>query len=84
VSSQGKAEVAVIWSNTAFNIYMGDALAQEPEASRDRDVMLAETSHDWDVMLATARDHAIEDAAACEAAIEARRSGSLVARGARG
>jgi hypothetical protein len=30
------------------------------------------------------RDHAIQDAAACEAAIEARRSGSLSARPARG
>jgi hypothetical protein len=75
----------MIWSNTAFNIYMGDALAQEPEASGDRDVMLAEVSRDRDLMLANAaRDRAIEDAAACDAAIEARRSGSLVTRGARG
>jgi len=80
----------VIWSNTAFNIYMGDALAQEPEAGRDLDVlrtdtMLAEATRKRDVMLANAvRDRAIADAAACEAAIEARRSGSLVARGARG
>jgi len=80
----------VIWTNTAFNIYMGDALAQEPEAGRDPDVlhadtMLAEAARDRDVMFANARrDRAIADAAACEAAIEARRSGSLVARGARG
>ncbi len=75
----------MIWSNTAFNIYMGDALAQEPDAAPDRDVMLAEASHDRDVMLANAaRDRAIADAVACEEAIEARRSGSLVARGARG
>jgi hypothetical protein len=75
----------VIWSNTAFNIYMGDALAQEPEASGDRDVMLTEASRDRDVMIANAaRDRAIEDAAACDAAIEARRNGALVTRGARG
>jgi hypothetical protein len=75
----------VIWSNTAFNIWMGDALAQTPEGARSRDVMITETSVDRDVLLANAaRDRAIEEAAACEAAIEARRSGSLVARGARG
>jgi len=75
----------VIWSNTAFNIYMGDALAQEPEASRDRDVMLAEAPHDGDATLAEAtRIRAIQDVAACDTAIEARRSGSLVTRGARG
>jgi hypothetical protein len=44
------------------------------EASRDRDVMV----------IIAARDRAIEDAAACEAAIEARRGGALVSRGARG
>jgi hypothetical protein len=75
----------VIWSNTAFNIWMGDAMAQAPEGARARDVMVTEASVDRDVMLANAaRDRAIEEAAACEAAIEARRSGSLVARGARG
>jgi hypothetical protein len=75
----------VIWSNTAFNIYMGDAMAQEPEASRDRDVVLAEAPRDRDVMLASAvRDSAIENAGTCDAAVEARRSGSFVARGARG
>ncbi|HEY4227672.1 MAG TPA: hypothetical protein VGM49_04985, partial [Candidatus Limnocylindrales bacterium] len=70
----------MIWSNTAFGIYMGDALAQEPEAGRDLDVMhadtmVAEAARNRDVMLANAmRDSAIADAAACEAAIEARRS----------
>lgn len=75
----------MIWTHTAFNIYMGDALAQEPEGAGDRDVMLAEASRDRDVMVANAaRDRAIADAAACEEAIEARRSGALVTRGARG
>ncbi|HEY4227310.1 MAG TPA: hypothetical protein VGM49_03155 [Candidatus Limnocylindrales bacterium] len=32
----------MIWSNTAFGIYMGDAMAQQPEAARDRDVMHAD------------------------------------------
>jgi hypothetical protein len=88
---KGKGRVAtVIWSNTAFNIYMGDALAQEPEASSDPEVMHADVLHaeatlDRDVMLAAAaHSSALEDAAACEAAIEARRGGALVTRGARG
>ncbi|HYK95497.1 MAG TPA: hypothetical protein VE011_06515 [Candidatus Dormibacteraeota bacterium] len=80
----------MIWSNTAFNIFMGDALAQEPEASRDPEVMHADvvltgTSRNRDVMLANAaHDRAIADGLSCEEAIAARRSGSLVARGARG
>lgn len=75
----------MIWSNTAFNIYMGEALAQEPEASRDPEIMHPEAPVARDVMLANAaRDRAIADAAACEDAIAARRSGSLVPRGARG
>jgi hypothetical protein len=77
--------VTVIWSNAAFKIYMGDALAQEPEAFGDRDVMLAEASLDRDVMIANAaRDSAIEDAAACEEAIAARRGRAQVTDSARG
>lgn len=80
----------MIWSNAAFNMYMGDAMAQEPEGARDRDVMFAgdtqvEASRSRDVMHANAtRERLIEAAAACEAAVEARRSRGLVARGARG
>ena len=56
-----------MWTDKAFGIYMGDVMAHEPDASTDRDVLFA----------AAARTRSVEDAAACEAAIEARRSGSL-------
>jgi hypothetical protein len=47
--------------------------------------MLAEAPHDGDATHAEAtRIRAIQDVAACDTAIEARRSGSLVTRGARG
>jgi hypothetical protein len=57
----------MMWTDKAFRIYMGDVMAHEPEVARDRDAMFA----------VAVRDLAIEDAAACEAAIAARRSGSF-------
>ena len=57
----------MMWTDKAFGIFMGDVMAQEPEVSRDRDAMYANAE----------RDRSLEDAAACEAAIEARRAGSF-------
>ena len=62
-----KGRCVMMWTDKAFGIYMGDVMAHEPDASHDRDVMFA----------AALRDRSFEDAAACEAAIEARRTGSF-------
>jgi hypothetical protein len=80
----------VIWSNTAFNLYMRDMLAQEPAASRDAsaimhaDILFADASRDRDVVLTNAarvpaRGDAVEDEA-----VDPCGPGSLVARGAGG
>lgn len=57
----------MMWTDKAFGIFMGDVMAHEPEVSRDRDIMFANVE----------RERSLEDAAACEAAIQARRAGSF-------
>lgn len=46
----------MMWSNRAFGIYMGDVIAHERDAQRERDIKVA----------AIAREHAIERMVACE------------------
>ena len=48
--------VQMMWSNRAFGIYMGDVIAHERDAQRERDLKVA----------AIAREHQIERMVACE------------------
>ena len=56
----------MIWSNTAFGIYMGDAMAQEPEATRGRDIMHAEQVQVADAQCVQAADERTRPGSAFE------------------